>query len=155
MSSARLDVLLRRRGLKLAVAESCTGGLIGHMITNVPGASTYFLGDVVAYDNDVKMKLLGVKESTLLKHGAVSEECAREMVNGVVKLFHADVGIATTGIAGPGGGTKEKPVGLVYIAVKSPEGCRVNRYLFSGSREEVKRQTAEQALRDALEFLEK
>ncbi len=155
MIAEQLGRVLRDRGLKLAVAESCTGGLIGHFITEIPGASEYFLGGIVAYSNDAKIKILGVKEETILKYGAVSEECALEMVKSASRIFNADVAISTTGIAGPGGGTPEKPVGLVYIGIKTPWSLRTNRYIFSGSRSEIKRKIAEQALRDALLSLQK
>jgi len=146
---------LMKRGWKIAVAESCTGGLIGHLITNVPGSSRYFLGDVVAYSNEAKLTLLGVKEITIHKYGAVSRECAEEMVKGVIKLFKANVGISTTGIAGPGGGTPEKPVGLAYIGLLTPKKMVVNRYIFKEKREETKEKIALKALEDMVNLLEK
>ena len=109
--------LLNRRRLTLALAGSCTGGLIAHRVTNVPGASKVFLGGVVAYSNAMKEKFLGVRSKTLLKHGAVSEAVAREMAAGARKRLGADFAIAVTGIAGPAGGTKAKPVGTVFIAL--------------------------------------
>ena len=146
---------LMKRGWKIAVAESCTGGLIGHLITNVPGSSRYFLGDVVAYSNEAKLTLLGVNEITIHRYGAVSRECAGEMVKGVVKLFKANVGISTTGIAGPGGGTPEKPVGLAYIGLLTPKKMVVNRYIFKGKREETKEKISLRALEDMVNLLEK
>ena len=113
--------LLREQKLSLATAESCTGGLLAHQITTVPGASDYFLGSVVAYDNNVKEELLNVKEETLIAHGAVSEETAITMVHGINRILKSDIGIATTGIAGPGGGTIEKPVGTIWIACGNDE----------------------------------
>lgn len=115
--------LLRIKNLTLASAESCTGGLISKMITDVAGCSDVFCGGVVSYSNDVKVKLLGVKSETLEKHGAVSCETAKEMALGVRKACIADIGISTTGIAGPSGGTKDKPVGTVYIGISFGDVC--------------------------------
>lgn len=130
--------LLREKNLKLATAESCTGGLIASEVTSIAGASDVFLGSVVSYSNDVKMSILGVKSETLAKYGAVSEQCATEMVEGVCKRLGADVAVAVTGIAGPGGGTKEKPVGLVFIAVKCCEKIMVKQFNYSGTREGIR-----------------
>jgi len=141
-----LGRLLRKKGLTLAVAESCTGGLIGDRITNVPGSSGYFRGGVVAYSDDAKKSLLGVKSPTLMKWGAVSEQTVREMAAGVRDRLGADVGVAVSGIAGPGGGTRVKPVGLVYICVKAEESLAVERHLFRGGRRAVKEQSADAAL---------
>lgn len=138
--------LLRTRGLTLAVAESCSGGLICHRITNVPGASDYFLGGVVTYSNQAKVDLLQVPEATLTAHGAVSAETAVAMAAGVRDLFHAQVSVAVTGIAGPTGGTPQKPVGTVFIAVAGPKGVAARRFAFQGRREEIKAQTAQAAL---------
>ncbi len=148
-----LGNLLFERNLKIAVAESCTGGKIGDMITDVPGASRYFVGGVIAYSNEAKIDILSVPREIIERYGAVSEECAREMVIGVANLFQADLAIATTGIAGPTGGSKEKPVGLVYIAIKIGDKVIVKRYVFKGSREEIKRKIAERALEDATTVL--
>ena len=141
-------------GMTLATAESCTGGLIAHRLTNVSGASAYFLGSVVAYHNTVKHGLLGVSEEVLAAHGAVSEETARGMAEGVRRLVGATYGLAVTGIAGPTGGSAEKPVGLVYLAVAREDGTAVIRRQFSGTREEIKAQTAETAVRLLLEYFE-
>ncbi|MHB8996481.1 MAG: competence/damage-inducible protein A [Armatimonadota bacterium] len=138
--------LLRERGAKLAVAESCTGGLICSKITDVPGASEYFLTGIVSYANETKMRLLGVPEEVLIEHGAVSEECARAMAEGVRADSGAEYGLATTGIAGPGGGTEEKPVGLVYIAVADARGAFVLRQLWPGNREQFKQRVSQMAL---------
>jgi len=137
---------LQKRGLTLAVAESCTGGLIGHRLTDVPGASDYFLGGVVSYSNDAKANLLRVPAAVLAQKGAVSPETARDMARGVKTLFNAAIGLAVTGIAGPSGGSLEKPVGTVYIALATPEGEEVWRYQFHGNRADIKTLTAETAL---------
>ncbi len=150
----RIGPLLLSRGWWLAVAESCTGGLLGHRITNVPGASAYFRGGVIAYANEVKMQLLGVPEDVLLEHGAVSEPTVRAMAWGVKERLQADVALAISGIAGPGGGTPEKPVGTTWIALATPEGIQARCYRFSGSREENKWQATEAALQWLLEVLQ-
>ena len=126
----QLKELMLKKDLKLATAESCTGGMVAARIVNVPGSSEYFMGGIVAYDNNVKMKVLNVKAETLLKFGAVSEETAREMVLGVRELLGTDCGISTTGIAGPTGGTPEKPVGLTYIGVSVKNRVEVFRFVF-------------------------
>ncbi len=133
-------------GQTLATAESCTGGLIGHLITGTPGASGCFPGGIIAYSNEIKVRMLGVLEETLQRVGAVSEDVALEMAEGVRSRFGATWGIGVTGIAGPGGGTEEKPVGLVFIAVAGPDGAEVRRNTFSGDRDQVKEQTAGTAL---------
>lgn len=130
----RVGELLRERGLTLAVAESCTGGLLGHRITSVPGSSAYFLGGVIAYDDAVKERLLGVRAATLAAHGAVSAETAEEMARGGRAALHADLALSVTGIAGPGGGSARKPVGLVYVALAASDGAWVERHLWSGDR---------------------
>jgi PncC family amidohydrolase len=144
---------LARRKKTLAVAESCTGGCLAHRVTNVPGASKVFLGGVVAYRNAVKQKFLGVRAATLARHGAVSAAVAREMAEGVRKRFGADFAVAVTGIAGPGGGTKTKPVGTVFIALAGAFGTVVERKFNPFGREPFKRVTAEQALTLLLESL--
>ena len=145
--------LLRNRGLRLAVAESCTGGLIGHRITNIPGSSTYYMGSVTAYAYEAKVRLLGVRWETLEKYGAVSEETVLEMARGVRTALAADIGLAVSGIAGPGGGTPEKPVGLVWIGLSTPEVDEAWRFVFSGDRLQVKEQSAEAALGLLVEHL--
>ncbi len=140
--------------LTLATAESCTGGLIAHRITEVSGASGFFRGGVVAYSNALKESLLEVSHATLAEFGAVSEAVAREMAEGARRLLEADLAVAVTGIAGPTGGTPEKPVGLVYIAVARWDTCRVTQNRFSGDRGEVKMQTADRALAMLKEWLE-
>ncbi len=133
-------------GKTVSAAESCTGGLIQSLITDNAGSSEYFLGGVVSYSNEAKMKLIGVKESTLEKHGAVSEETVKEMVLGVQKLIGSDYAIAVSGIAGPEGSTAEKPVGLVYIGTFGKSGLIITKNNFSGTRIEVKMKTALTAL---------
>ncbi|MHC1585570.1 MAG: CinA family protein [Candidatus Syntropharchaeia archaeon] len=139
--------LLREKGLKIAIAESCTGGLVSHRITNAPGSSDYFLGSLVTYSNELKKNMLGVKDETIEKFGAVSSKCAMEMAKGVRERIGVDIGIAVTGIAGPGGGRPGKPVGLVYIALAWKNGVRVERYYFDGDREKNKERSADSALR--------
>ena len=130
----------------LALAESCTGGFIANQITNVPGASKIFLGGVVSYSNAAKQKFLCVRASAIQQHGAVSEPVARQMAEGARQQFDADFAIAVTGIAGPGGGTKAKPVGTVFIALAGPFETIVQRKLNAGSREQFKKLTTRQAL---------
>lgn len=155
--SEALEVRLFRRleelRLTLATAESCSGGLIAHRITNVPGISAWYVGGVVAYSNDIKHAVLGVSEFVLTQHGAVSEPVAREMAEGARLRFGAGVSVAVTGIAGPDGGTAEKPVGLVYLAVSGASGTVARREVFDGNREAVKARTAEKALEMLLEYL--
>ena len=139
--------LLARQGKTLALAESCTGGLIANRITNVPGASGIFPGGIVAYSNEAKRKFLGVRAGTLVRHGAVSGAVAREMAEGARKKFGADFAIAVTGIAGPGGGTKRKPVGTVFIALAGGGETAAERRLNSLGREKFKQATADQALK--------
>lgn len=138
--------LLRERKATLTVAESCTGGLLASKITDVPGASDYFVTGVVAYANETKERLLHVPEEIIAQHGAVSEECARAMAEGVRADSQADYALATTGIAGPGGGTEEKPVGLVFIAVAEADGTQVLRQFWPGNREQFKQRVAQLAL---------
>lgn len=142
----RLISYLIDSGKTIATAESCSGGLIAHRLTNVPGASTPFIGGIVAYSNQVKINLLTVPPSTLDIHGAVSEETARAMAEGARQTLGTDLAIAVTGIAGPGGGTAEKPVGLVYMAVASAGDTRAAKCQFQGDRESIKMQTADAAL---------
>jgi len=143
--------LLRERGCKIATAESCTGGLIAKMITDVSGASDVFDGGVVSYANEIKHKLLGVSDDTLRNYGAVSEETAREMAIGVRDLMGADYGISVTGIAGPNGGTADKPVGLVYIACADKDSCVVRRLNSKGDRSHIRKLTANYVLSLAIE----
>jgi len=145
LDSAVAD-LLRDSGLTLSLAESCSGGLISKRITDIPGSSEYFLLGAVTYANSAKMGVLGVPEELLLRHGAVSSEVAVAMASGVRDISGSDLAIATTGIAGPEGGSREKPVGTVYIALVDGGGCLVQRYQFAGGRDEVREVTATTAL---------
>jgi PncC family amidohydrolase len=145
---------LRAHGLRLAIAESCTGGLIGHRITNVPGSSTYYMGSVTAYAYEAKVRLLGVTWETLEKHGAVSAETVSEMALGVRRALAADMGIAVSGIAGPGGGTTEKPVGLVWMAVSASSGIWTRQLNLKGDRVKVKELAAEEALKLGVDYLD-
>ena len=143
---ARIGGLLTQRKWTLGVAESCTGGLVSHVITDLSGSSAFFLGGVVAYANEVKSSILGVPEALLIAHGAVSHQVALSMAQGVKRALGSDVGIATTGVAGPTGGTLEKPVGTVFIAVSTPLGDEVEHRLWRSDREGNKRLSAEAAL---------
>ncbi|GIL09175.1 MAG: hypothetical protein BroJett033_6860 [Chloroflexota bacterium] len=144
---AQVGALLRARGLTVAAAESCTGGLVLHRLTNIPGCSVYVMGGVVAYANAAKQAVLKVKQGTLIAHGAVSAETALEMAAGARELFRTDYAVSTTGIAGPGGGTAEKPVGLTYIGLAGPAGQLISeRHLWEGDRAAVKEASADAAL---------
>ena len=134
------------KGATFAAAESCTGGLIGHRITEVSGSSKAFLGGVVAYSNDVKQKGLGVHSSTLEKYGAVSAETAEEMAENVLSEFQADYGLSVTGIAGPTGGTEDKPVGIVYIGLAKKGTVKVKKLQFGEHRSRNKLRTSQAAL---------
>jgi PncC family amidohydrolase len=146
--------MVRENGLTIALAESCTGGLIASRITDVPGSSAYFLGGVVAYSNEAKEAFLGVSPESIRTHGAVSSVVAGQMAHGIRRATNADIGLSVTGIAGPTGGSPEKPVGLVYIGAASPEGTFVRRHQFDGTRLDIKAQTADAALQMAIELLE-
>jgi PncC family amidohydrolase len=146
--------LLKRQDLTLATAESCTGGLVGHLITNVPGSSEYFLGGVIAYSYEAKERILGVRHATLYDHGAVSRETAVAMAHGARRIMGADVGVAVTGIAGPGGGTPDKPVGLTWVAVSLREEDRAQSHAWKGDREANKTDSAIAALSLLVEVLE-
>lgn len=151
---SRVGEALRRRRWTLGLAKSCTGGLISHRLTNVPGASDYYLGGVVSYANRLKVDLVGVSPDTLREHGAVSRETALEMAGGIRRALGASVGLSVTGIAGPGGGTADRPVGLAWIAVSTPDGEAAERHVWPGDRLAVKRQSAEAALALLLRALE-
>ena len=156
----QIGPLLRAKNLKLVLAESCTGGLVGHRITNIPGSSDYYLGSVTAYAYEAKERLLGVKHDTLIAYGAVSRETALEMARGVRQALSADfgiehiIGVSVTGIAGPGGGTPTKPVGLVWIALSTPSGDWAWSSNWPGDREQNKADSAEKALRLVKDYLQ-
>ncbi len=145
--------LLRQQGLTLGAVESATGGLISHLITNIPGSSDYYPGSVTAYSNEVKIEVIGVKEETIKKYGAVSYQVAEEMAEGGRKILAADICLADTGIAGPGGATPEKPVGLFYIGLSHQAGTDSQKHNFQGDREQNKRRAAEAALDWLKEYL--
>lgn len=145
--------LLRRKGLTIGVVESATGGLISHLITNIPGSSDYYKGSVTAYSNETKIRVIGVKRSTIEKYGAVSHQVAEEMALRGKKLLAVDICLADTGIAGPTGATPGKPVGLFYLGFAHQGGAFSQRHEFHGDREQNKRSAAEAALRWLREYL--
>ncbi len=145
---------LKARGEVFCTAESCTGGQISKTVTDLAGVSAVFFGGVVSYANEIKEKLLGVRHKTLEKYGAVSEQTAAEMATGAVRALGADFSVAVTGIAGPDGGSEEKPVGLVYIACADKNGnVKVTKNLFSGDRKAVRDQTTKTALHMLADFV--
>lgn len=152
--------LLREKGMKLMVSESCTGGLVGNMITDIPGSSDYYLGSVTAYAYEAKEKLLGVSHETLTRYGAVSRETALEMAFGVRNALSASfplaqtIGVSVTGIAGPGGGMPNKPVGLVWIGLSTPDGNWAWHFIWNGNRIENKVASARMALQLVIDYLQ-
>lgn len=138
--------LLKARGLVCATAESCTGGGVGSAITGVPGSSAVFAGGVISYSNEVKRDVLGVSAESLDKYGAVSPQVAAQMADGVRRLLKADLAVSLTGIAGPDGGSDEKPVGLVWFGLSTPSGTRTEKCLFRGDRAQVRAQAVVHAL---------
>lgn len=146
--------LMHARGLKLVLAESCTGGLVGSRITDVPGSSEYFLGGVVAYAYEAKADLLGVSWDTLNTKGAVSRETVLEMARGIRNLMKADIAMSVSGIAGPGGGTPDKPVGTTWIGLAAEDGEWAKTYQFAGDREGNKISAADAALNLLLDYLQ-
>lgn len=149
-----LGELLRARGLRLATAESCTGGLVSHHITNVPGSSEYFRGGVVAYAYEAKVALLNVDWDTLRQHGAVSRETVIEMARGARIALGADVAVSVSGIAGPGGGLPGKPVGTTWVGLSAVEGDWARRFTWPGDREQNKESSAEACLQMVLDYLQ-
>jgi PncC family amidohydrolase len=148
-----LAALCISRGLQCAVAESCTGGMLGAYATRLPGASRWFAGGLVAYDNRVKTQLLGIQPEVLHAHGAVSEQTARRMAQGVRKLLRVHAAVSITGIAGPDGGSPEKPVGLAWIACALPGAVHARSFQFPGSREQVRQAACAEALRYLLDHV--
>jgi PncC family amidohydrolase len=146
-----LQALCGERGLTVATAESCTGGLVAHAITEVPGSSAHFRGAIVAYSNEVKEGELGVPAEVIRAHGAVSAQVARAMAEGARRALGSTLAGAVTGVAGPDGGSAEKPVGLTYIAVAGPEGAEVRRFVWAGDRRANKLASADAVLRLLLE----
>jgi PncC family amidohydrolase len=146
--------LLRERGLKLATAESCTGGLIADRVTNVPGSSDYFRGGIVAYAYEAKVGLLNVSWDTLRTYGAVSRETVIEMARGVRIAFGADLALSVSGIAGPGGGLPDKPVGTTWIGLSTTEGDWARKFVWQGDRLENKASSAEAALQFVSDYLD-
>ena len=146
--------LLRARGLKLATAESCTGGLVGDRITNIPGSSDYYLGGVVAYSYEAKVALLGVSWGILAQYGAVSRETVLEMARGARKAMGANIAVSISGIAGPGGGLPNKPVGTTWTGLSAPEGDWARIHLFNGDRTQNKASSAEAALKFLADYLQ-
>jgi PncC family amidohydrolase len=154
LAEVRLNRLLGDDpSLRIAAAESCSGGEVAHRITSVAGSSNYFLGSVVAYSNEAKMALLGVPREVIETRGAVSAECARAMAEGARRVFGADVAVATTGIAGPGGATARKPVGLVYTAIAGADGTRSQEHHFAGDRTAVVDAAADAALQLLVDYV--
>ncbi len=149
----KIGSILRSQGHKLAIAESCTGGLVADRITDVPGSSDYFLGGVVAYSYEAKVALLHVSWNTLQFYGAVSKETVIEMARGVRQLFTAEIGISVSGIAGPGGGLPDKPVGTTWICLAAPDGDWTRKFLWDGDRRFNKQSSAEAALQLILDYL--
>jgi PncC family amidohydrolase len=155
INSLEIEVgkLLHERNLKLAFAESCTGGLVGHRITDVPGSSEYFWGSIVAYAYEAKVALLGVSWDTLNTRGAVSRETVLQMARGARRVLSTDIGVSVSGIAGPGGGTDEKPVGTTWIALVAVDGEWATLFHFDGDRLENKEAAADAALQLLLDYL--
>ncbi len=146
--------LLTAQKLRLAVAESCTGGLIGHRITNVPGSSAYYLGSVTAYAYEAKVRLLGVSWDTLNAHGDVSRATVLEMAAGIRRTLNAEIGLSVSGIAGPGGGTEDKPVGTTWVGLAAPDGTWARVFCWQGDRLENKAHSAQAALDMLLAYLQ-
>jgi len=150
----RVEHMLRTAGLTLAVAESCTGGLLGALLTEVPGSSDYFLGGVIAYADAIKQRALGVRTETLATHGAVSAACALEMARGVQSATGASLALSITGVAGPGGGTEDKPVGLTFVALVGPEVDRTEQRVWNSDRRGNREASVDLALRMLLAYLQ-
>lgn len=150
----KLRDIFHARGFKLAAAESCTGGLVSDRITNIPGSSEYFMGGVVAYAYEAKVNILGVSWDTLHAHGAVSAETVMEMARGARKIFDVDVAVSVSGIAGPGGGMPEKPVGLTWFGLSAKDGEWTRHFIWDGDRIKNKSLSSEAALQFVVDYLE-
>lgn len=150
----QIGILLKNKKMTLSVAESCTGGLVGDMITNVSGSSDYFFGGIIAYDNRIKIEVLGVDQEILDTFGAVSAETAKKMAVRVKDICKTDIGVSVTGIAGPSGGSVEKPVGLVYVGLAADGIISAKKFLWTGSRIENKQQSAQAALEMVKDYLD-
>ena len=146
--------IMREKKLTLGTVESATGGLITHMITNIPGSSDVFRGSIISYSNEIKIKIVGVKEATLQESGAVSGQVARAMAKRGRKVLGVDICMADTGIAGPGGATPGKPVGLFYLGLSHKDGTFTQKHIFKGTREENKQQASQTALMRVREYLD-
>ena len=146
---------LLKNNLTVSTAESCTGGMVAAKLISYPGISASYLEGAITYSNEAKIKRLGVKEETLLKYGAVSEQTAKEMANGIARVSESKAAISTTGLAGPGGGSAEKPVGLVYIGVHLEEETVVKKFNFSGERDQIRKETTIMALTMLKDLLDK
>lgn len=145
--------ILRERNLTIACAESCTGGLLTSKLTDIAGSSDYLQGSIVSYSNEIKISALNVDKNILEKFGAVSPQVAIEMAKNIREIFNTDIGVGVTGIAGPGGGSRDKPIGLVFIAVADKDSVNVEKFNFAGTRIEIKNLTAESALKMIKIFL--
>ena len=141
-----IGALLTEKKLTISCAESCTGGLLTDRLTNVAGSSAYVKGSVIAYANEIKINLLRVKAETIKNFGAVSRQTAQELAANVRQILNTDIGVSITGIAGPAGGTPEKPLGTVYIGISGPNGDKVQKFRFNGARKEIKEKAVEAAL---------
>lgn len=146
-----LEEFIYNSGWSVSVAESCTGGLLGAKLTSIPGISSIFKGGIIAYSNEIKEKILSVKEETLRVNGAVSSQTAKEMAYGVRRLFNTTIGISITGIAGPSGGTPEKPVGTVWLGISSENQLEAKLYNFYGIREQIREKSVEAAIKMLIE----
>jgi nicotinamide-nucleotide amidase len=149
-----IGIILTEKGMKLGVIESATGGLISHRITNIAGSSVYYKGSITAYSNEIKNRIVGVHTETLNKHGSVSAQTAEELASGGKKVLEVDICIADTGIAGPGGATDGKPIGLFYIGLSHGNTTFNRKHIFTGDREQNKKEAAETALQILKEYLE-
>ena len=152
--AAKIIDIMREKKLTLGTVESATGGLISHLITNIPGSSDVFQGSIISYSNEIKMKIVGVKAETLKKYGAVSARAAEDMADGGRKVLGVDICVADTGIAGPGGAVPGKPVGLFYLGLANKDGTFSRKHLFKGTRAENKQQAAQTALMGVKDYLD-